>query len=72
MITGTPIAIKNVMLKAALPGSPVIPLDRDDRYWRKRNNRNWWKAVGLLLTTQAAIADVELLAAGRGRQAIQC
>ncbi|MEG8027638.1 hypothetical protein [Sphingomonas aerolata] len=36
------------------------------------NVATWWKAVALLLATQAAIADVELLTAGRGRQAIQC
>jgi len=36
------------------------------------NIASWWLAVGLLLTTQAAMADVELLSAERGRQAIQC
>lgn len=35
---------------------------------RERSGRSWWLAVGLLLTTQAAMADVELLSAERGRQ----
>jgi hypothetical protein len=57
---------------AAQAGKFTIRVDAKLLIFASTNVWDRWKAVGLLLTTQAAIADVELLTAGRGRQAIRC